>query len=279
MRPYADCHNHIGRTIDRVPPVGQNTAMCLARFAETGIHAALSMPTAVGSPIVRGVEDIRHQNEVIARACCDFPGVFPVGLALIEERFGKLGIEEAEKAMSDLGLVGIVGHPPIGEWCLPFVEAAAAREGLCNLHMHNPLMARIATMFPHCTFISHASTWGAENLAQYDNVFFEVVQYPDGQGSEWDFQKLAGQVGRERLIFGADLPYYDYRVLQKTIETAPIDDDLKDRIAHRNLVDLIQRFRPDWQLPAAPVAAPRRYVPEELWAVNPANPVRLTVYA
>ena len=162
MRPYLDCHNHIGRTIDRVPPVGQNTAMCLTRFAQTHIHAAISMPTAVGSPIARGIVDIRHQNEVIARACADFPGVFPIGLALIEERFGKLGIEEAEKAMSELGLVGIVGHPPIAEWCIPFVEAAAAREGLVNLHMHNPLMDKIAAIFPHCTFISHASTWGAE---------------------------------------------------------------------------------------------------------------------
>ncbi len=279
MRPYIDCHNHIGRTIDRVPPVGQNTAMSLTRFAETHVHAAISMPTAVGSPITRGVIDIREQNEVIARACRDFPSVFPIGLALIEERFGKLGIEEAEKAMSELGLVGIVGHPPIAEWCIPFVEAAAAREGLVNLHMHNVLMDEIATMFPHCTFISHASTWGAEHLAKHDNVFFEVVQYPDGQGSEWDFAWFAGKVGRERLIFGADLPYYDYRVLQKTIEEAPIDDDFKDRIAHKNLEALIQRFKPDWSMPEAPPKTVRVYDPEELWAVNPENPVRLTVFA
>ena len=279
MRPYIDCHNHIGRTIDRVPPVGQNTAMCLTRFAETHIHAAISMPTAVGSPITRGIVDIREQNEVIARGCRDFPGVFPIGLALIEERFGKLGIEEAEKAMSELGLVGIVGHPPIAEWCIPFVEAAAAREGLVNLHMHNVLMDEIATMFPHCTFISHASTWGAEHLAKHDNVFFEVVQYPDGQGSEWDFAWFADKVGRERLIFGADLPYYDYRVLQKTIEEAPIDDDCKDRIAHKNLEALIQRFKPDWSMPEAPPKTVRVYDPEELWAVNPENPVRLTVFA
>lgn len=279
MRPYIDCHNHIGRTIDRVPPVGQNTAMCLTRFAQTHIHAALSMPTAVGSPIARGIVDIRHQNEVIARACSDFPGVFPIGLALIEERFGKLGIEEAEKAMGELGLVGIVGHPPIGEWCIPFVEAVAAREGLVNLHMHNPLMDEIARIFPHCTFISHASTWGAENLAKHDNVFFEVVQYPDGQESEWDFAWFADKVGHERLIFGADLPYYDYRVLQKTIEEAPVDDDLKDCIAYKNIEALIQRFNPEWSMPDAPPKEARIYDPEELWAVNPDNPVRLTVYA
>ena len=279
MRPYIDCHNHIGRTIDRVPPVGQNTAMSLARFAETHIYAAISAPTAVGSPISRGIEDIRLQNEVIARACRDFPDRFPLGLALIEPRFGKLGIEEAERAMSELDLVGIVGHPPIREWCIPFVEAAAARDGLCNLHLHNELMGRIARMFPKATFIVHASTYAVENFAGLDNVWFEVVQYPDGQGTEWDFEWMANQVGQERIIFGADLPYYDYRVLQKTIEEADISDDLKDRIAYKNIIHLIQKFKPDWVMPDTLITAPRIYKSDELWAVNPDNPVRLTVYA
>lgn len=279
MRPYIDCHNHIGRTIDRVPPVGQNTAMCLARYAETSIYAAISAPTAVGSPITRGIEDIQHQNEVIARACRDFPDRFPIGLALIEPRFGKLGIEEAERAMSELGLAGIVGHPPIREWCIPFVEAAAARNGLCNLHLHNDLMGRIARMFPKATFIVHASSYAIEHFAGLDNIWFEVVQYPDGQGTSWDFDETVNRVGRERIIFGADLPYYDYRVLQRTLEEADIDDDLKDRIAYKNIIPLIQQFKPGWTMPDEPVTAPRRYDPDELWAANPDNPVRLTVYA
>ena len=86
-------------------------------------------------------------------------------------------------------------------------------------------------------------------------------------------------MGRERLIFGADLPYYDYRVLQKKIEEAPIDDDLKDRIAHKNMEALIQRFKPEWRLPDAPPVAPRIYEEEELWSVDPKNTVRLTVFA
>jgi len=279
MRPYIDCHNHIGRTIDRVPPVGQNTAMSLARFAETNVYAAINAPTAVGSPIIRGIDDIQHQNEVIGRACRDFPDRFPIGIALIEQRFGKLGIEEAEKAMSKFDLVGLVGHPPITEWCIPFVEAAAAREGLCNLHLHNPLMLRIAKMFPQAQFIVHASNYAIENLGVMENVWFEVVQYPDGQGTEWDFKWIENKIGRDRLIFGADLPYYDYRVLQKTIEAADIDEDFKDRIAWKNILPLINKYRPDWKLPDSPVTAPRIYDPEELWACNPANPVRLTVYA
>ena len=279
MRPYIDCHNHIGRTLDRVPPVGQNTAMSLARFAETNIYAAINAPTAVGSPIARGIEDIRHQNEVIARSCQDFPDRFPFGIALIEPRFGKMGIEEAERAMSDPNMVGIVGHPPIKEWCIPFVEAAAARKGLCNLHLHNELMGRIARMFPNATFIVHASTYAVENFAGLDNVWFEIVQYPDGQGTEWDFNWMVNKIGKERMIFGADLPYYDYRYLQRTIEDAAIDDDLKDRIAHKNILNLIQQFKPDWKLPETSIKAPRIYDSDELWAANPDNPVRLTVYA
>jgi hypothetical protein len=65
--------------------------------------------------------------------------------------------------------------------------------------------------------------------------------------------------------------------LQKKIEDAPIDDDLKDRIAYKNLEALIQRFKPEWRMPEAPPVAPRVYKDEELWAVDPKNPVRLTV--
>lgn len=277
MRPYIDCHNHIGRTIDRVPKVGQNTNICLARFAETNIYAAISAPTAVGSPITRGVEDIRHQNEVIGRAIQDFPDRFPIGLALIESRFGEIGVEEAEKAMRDYGLCGIMGHPPIGPWCIPFVEVAAARDGLVNLHMHNPLMVDIAKMFPTTQFICHASTFAEEHLAKFDNIWFEVVQYPDGQGTEWDFKRAADRLGSDRLIFGADLPYYDYRVLQKTIEEADVSDDLKDRIAHRNIIPLIKKYNPDWSMPSEPISGHRVWDPDELWAVDPNNPVRLTV--
>ena len=55
--------------------------------------------------------------------------------------------------------------------------------------------------------------------------------------------------GRERIIFGADLPYYDYRLLQQIIEQAPIDDDLKDRIAYRNMLELIRQYNPEWRMP------------------------------
>ena len=278
MRPYIDCHNHIGRTLNRLPPTGQSTAMCLARFAETSVYACLSMPTATGGLILRGLEDIRDQNRVIARARRDFPEHVPLGLALVEPCLGQVAVDEAEWAMSELGLHGIVSHPPVREACIPFVEMAAARGGLCNVHMHDALFGEIARMFPGATFITHASSHAAEHFAGMDNVWFEVVQYPDERGSRWDFARLADRVGRERIIFGADLPYYDYRLLQQIIEQAPIDDDLKDRIAYRNILELIRQYNPEWQLPDGPPQSPRVSQPDELWAVDPEKPDRLTVY-
>ena len=157
MRPYIDCHNHIGRTLNRLPPTGQSTAMSLARFAETDVYACLSMPTATGGMILRGLEDIRDQNRVIARAHRDFPEHVPLGLALVEPCLGQVAVDEAEWAMSELGLHGIVSHPPVREACIPFLEMAAARGGLCNIHMHDALFGKIARMFPAATFITHAS--------------------------------------------------------------------------------------------------------------------------
>jgi predicted TIM-barrel fold metal-dependent hydrolase len=277
MRPYIDCHNHIGRTLNRVPPTGQNTQTCLSRFAESDIYAAISMPTAVGSSIVRGLEDIRDQNNVISRACRDFPDRFPFGLALVEPRFGQYAVEEAERALDDPNLIGIVGHPPMKDEIYPMIEVAAARGGLCNLHWHDRLMDQTAQAFPNAQFIVHASTWAAENLAKYDNLWFEIVQYPDGRNSEWDFNWFADKVGRDRLIFGADLPYYDYRYLQRIIEAADIDDDLKDAIAQKNTVRLINHYRPDWQTPTDPITAPQQYDPEVLWTCEDDKPDRLTV--
>ncbi len=251
MRPWIDCHNHVGRTLNRLPPTGQSTAMALARFAETNVYASLSMPTATGGLMLRGLEDIRDQNRVIARARRDFPAHTPLGLALVEPCLGRVAVDEAEWAMSELGLHGIVSHPPVREACIPFVEMAAARGGLCNVHMHDALFGEIARMFPGATFITHASSHAAEHFAGLDNVWFEVVQYPDGRGSRWDFGRLAGQVGRERILFGADLPYYDYRLLQRIIEQAPVDDDLKDRIAYRNMLELIRQYNPQWRMPDA----------------------------
>lgn len=272
MRPYVDVHVHIGLTINRDPKVGQNTARYMARMAATGIVAAILGPTAVGSPQVRGVLDTREQNEAIARACREFPERFPIGLALIELRHGDVGVDELDRALSEGGLMGIMYHPSggggIGGELNAFLEVASMYKGLCLLHGRPADTAVLARRFPQATFLVNAGHEGIEECAKLDNCWFEVVQRPKGPGSVWDLAHVADVVGRERIFFGSDTPYYDYRVIQAQIEAAPVDESLKDAVAYRNATAFIKRFRPGWELPQEPVVPPRVYTAEELFAAR-----------
>jgi len=271
MRPYVDVHSHIGWTITRDPIVGQTTGRYMARMATSGVVAAIIGPTAVGSSLERGVLDIQAQNEVISRACRQFPDRFPIGLALVELRLGDAGVEEVERALAIGGLKGLMYHPCGGSMPLerlyPYLEVAAMVKGLCLMHGKPSVIAELARRFPEAAFIVHAGS-GVELCAPLDNVWFEVVQRPRGPGSEWDFAQLVDQVGSEHILFGGDTPYYDYRVTQASLEASDISGEIKDRIAHRNAVTLIQRFRPDWGLPQEPVVAPQQYSMNELWCTK-----------
>jgi hypothetical protein len=81
--------------------------------------------------------------------------------------------------------------------------------------------------------------------------------------------------GTEHLVFGSDIPYYDYRILQRQLEAAPLSEDVKDRIAHRNAVELIRQFKPEWQLAKTPTEMPAAFAGADLWAQQPGKPGRL----
>jgi predicted TIM-barrel fold metal-dependent hydrolase len=241
----------------------------------TGIRAAIIGPTAVGSSQIHGVEDTRRQNGVIARARRDFPDRFPIGLALIEPRHDLFGPEELERAMSEEGLCGIMYHPSggglsIGDELNDYLEVASMRKGLCLLHGFPPSIGRLARRFPGCTFFAHAGDLDAavEECASLDNVWFEIVQRPQGPQSSWDFKAMINRLGVERLVFGSDTPYYDFRVLQHAIENAHIEESAKDAIAYRNAVRLIRSFVPGYEIPGQPVEAPQIYDDAELWPVK-----------
>ena len=271
MRPYIDVHCHIGLSITYDPIAGQNTGLCLGRMASAGIAAAIIGPTAVGSPQARGLLDTRDQNAVISRACRRYPERFPIGLALIELRHGDAGVEALERELTGSGLIGVMWHPggvSPERRLYPFLEVAAMWKGLCLLHETPARTASFARRFPDLTFIQHAGEEAVEVCGGLENVWFEIVQRPKGEDSHWDFVGLINQVGNERLMFGGDAPYYDYRILQAELESANIDEESRDRIAHKNAARLIRQFRPDWELPAEKLSLPQMYTEAELWTVE-----------
>ena len=279
MRLYVDVHCHIGTTITYDPAVGQTTGRCLARMADTSVVAAVVGPTAVGSSQVRGVLDTKDQNGIIVRACRQFPDRFPIGLALIELRHGQVGVDALEETLVEGGLKGIMWHPSgmtFERQLYPFLEVASLGGGLCLLHESAARTAAYAQRFPNLIFIVHAGVGEEFELCKpLDNVWFEIVQRPIGSKSDWDLPQLINELGSERILFGSDLPYYDYRILQAQLESADIDETTRDRIAFHNAVTLIQSVRPDWEPPSEAAAAPQNYSYEELWAPKEAGSERL----
>ena len=271
MRTYIDVHCHIGMSITYDPIAAQNTGLCLGRMASVGIAAAIIGPTAVGSPQSRGLLDTRDQNAVISRACRQFPDRFPIGLALIELRHGSAGVEALVQALTAGGLMGVMWHPggvSPERRLYPFLEVAAMGKGLCLLHETPARTASFARRFPYLTFIQHAGEEAVDLCGNLENVWFEIVQRPKGGDSQWDFSRLINQMGNERLMFGGDAPYYDYRILQAELESADIDEESRNRIAYENAVSLIQRFRPDWELPTDKLSPPQIYTETELWTAE-----------
>lgn len=284
MLPYIDVHCHIGMTVSRAPVIGQSVGRCLARMASADVIGAIPCPTA-GGPQARGVLDSRAQNEVIANACKKYPERFPIGLGIVEVRHEQAGADELDRAMQDDGLVGFVCHPglsghSLGGELYAFLEVVAMHNGLCLLHQAGSTanIAAYARRFPSITFIiGHVSMNKSGHLdainqcAKQNNIWYDVAQKPEGADESWNLVHLVNNLNKDRIMFGSDLPYYDFRLVQRQIESAKIDDATKENIAYQNAVRLIQQFRPDWTPTLTTLTPPQIYSENEMWDANGAR--------
>ena len=284
MRPYFDVHCHIGMTVSRAPTIGQSVGRCLARMASANVIGAIPCPTG-GGPQARGVLDTRAQHETIGNACKLHPERFPIGLGNVEVRHEQAGVDELDRAMREDGLVGFMCHPGLSGHSLggelhAFLEVVAMHDGLCLLHQAGSTqnIAAYARRFPSVTFIiGHVSMSKAGHLdaiaqcSACENVWFDVAQKPEGADESWDLVHLVNNLGSDRIMFGSDLPYYDFRLVQAQIESARLDDETKERIAYQNAVRLVQQFREDWLPTLTPIIPPQVYSESEMWDANGAR--------
>jgi predicted TIM-barrel fold metal-dependent hydrolase len=252
-------------------------------MASANVIGAIPCPTA-GGPQARGVLDTRAQNEVIANACRKYPDRFPIGLGIAEVRQEQAGVDELDRAMGDDGLVGFVCHPALSGHSLggelyAFLEVVAMHNGLCLLHQAGSTqnIAAYAQRFPTITFIiGHVSMTKAGQLdaiahcAKQENIWYDVAQKPVGDES-WNLEHLVNNLGNEQIMFGSDLPYYDFRLVQSQIEESQLDDETKERIAYQNAARLVQQFQPDWLPTLTPITPPQIYSEVEMWDANGAR--------
>ena len=281
MRPYIDVHCHIGTTVSRSPSVGQSVGRYMARMASAGVTAAILSPTAGGRQ-AQGVQDTRRQNEEVAHACRAFPDRFPLGLAGVEVRHEDAGVDELRRSMVDDGLVGFMCHPALSGHSLgaelhPLLEVVAERGGVCLLHQAGSTanIAAYARRFPSITFIiGHVSMNrqthddAIRHCSDIDNIWYDIAQKPTPEQPEWNLKHLLGGLSVERLMFGSDAPYYDFRLVQRLVEEADVADAAKEAIAHGAATRLVQSLRPQWRPPTVEVTPPQRYTDDEMWAAR-----------
>lgn len=281
MFPYFDVHCHIGLTVSRAPVIGQSVGRCLARMASADVIGAIPCPTA-GGPQARGVLDTRAQHETIAAACERYPDRFPIGLGIAEVRHEQAGVDELARAMQADGLVGFMCHPGLSGHSLggelhAFLEVVAMHNGLCLLHQAGSTanIAAYAQRFPSITFIiGHVSMNKAGHLdaiahcGKHENIWFDIAQKPENADASWDLVHLVNALGEDRIMFGSDLPYYDFRFVQRQLRSARLSETTQRRIAYLNAVWLVRKFRPRWKPNLTPIRPPQVYSEDEMWDAN-----------
>ena len=281
LHPYIDVHAHIGVTVSRARPIGQDLARYMARMATSSVHAAILSPTA-GGPQSRGVVDTKGQNLEIAEACKAFPYRFPIGLGVVEVRHETPGVDELERSIRDDGLLGFMCHPILSGHALeeelnPFLEVVHAHGGLCLLHLSgtSAKIAAYAKRYPDTSFIIGHASMGheveqdiVEHCGSADNIWLDLAQKPDPEEDSWTLHKLVSRVGLSRVMFGSDAPYYDYRRVQNLIENSSLSESEVAQVASGNAMSLIRKFKPLWELPMAAVEVPTGYPNNDIWITN-----------
>lgn len=289
MRQYIDVHAHLGDTINRDPVCGQSATKFLARASQSGVVAAVPS-AAPGGPQARGVLDTREQNALVTRACRDFADRYPIGLGVVEVRHLSAGVTELARSMDDDGLVGFMIHPGISGHTMagelhPFLEVVERRRGLVMLHVsdrYRDASTLLARRFRGVNFVmlhvgsteaSHARA--VESYGPLENVWADIAQHPAPDEPSWGIAALVRDFPPDRIMFGSDSPYYDYRVIQAAIERAPMSEEAKDRVAWRNAAELIRKYAPTWSPPTEGPATPAEWVGVSLWETLPGQPLRL----
>jgi predicted TIM-barrel fold metal-dependent hydrolase len=254
-RTIIDTHSHIGTTV--TSGVGQDVAAWLRGMDAAGIGQAI-ISTAAGGMQAGGLADTRAMNDVIAGAVKQYPDRFPIGLAGIEVRHGEAGHGEVRRALTELGLKGMVFHATFEGFSVDspafhaVLGAAGGRKALILLHStpdgraSPTAIAAVAAKFPNLTFILGHPVFtegqrqqAADAVRAHANIHLDLAYQDDPATTEF----FVAAVGADRVLYGSDAPYFDPAKVIASIDSADISDSDREKILSGNAQRLIAAFR------------------------------------
>jgi uncharacterized protein len=216
---------------------------------------ALDSETRTGYPPVT--------NDYVAELCRDHSDVF-VGLASVDPWKRALAVQEAERSIKELGLIGVKFHPgwqgfyphhkefyPLWEKCQElgapvlfhsgFMGAGSGQPGGLGFYLDHsrPIyLDFVAADFPDLTIIlAHPSwPWQDEAIAiclHKANVFIDL----SGWSPKYFPPQLKHEINsrlQDKVMFGSDYPYVTPQKWMEGFETLDLKPGVREKILYEN---------------------------------------------
>ncbi|TDE09297.1 amidohydrolase family protein [Jiangella asiatica] len=235
-----DVHVHVA--FDAPTGSADSVEGVLRTMDANGIDTAVLSPSpSYETPL--GVRSTAAQNDAARRAVDAWPDRFPVGLGVAEPRHGRRGADEAHRALTELGLSGLVfdndvcGQPIDGDAMRPLLDAAATVPGavmavftMAYSVLRSPFrLGVVARRNPSLRFVSFNAFMDITHEAasvdlaeRQPNIWFDLACAKTQLST---VERAVQQIGADRILFGSAIPDVARSHHLEMVRVADIDDD------------------------------------------------------
>lgn len=207
----------------------------------------------------------RTSNDHLARVVRDYPQAFLGGFASVDPWKGKMAVREAERAIRELGLMGLkfqgaaqAFYPndrrfyPLWEKCVELgipvqfhtgtTGLGAGTPGGLGIHLKYtrpiPYLDDLAADFPELTIIGCHYSWPWQDemvalLLHKTNVFMELSGWSPKYFSDSFKRELNGRL-QDRVMFGSDYPVLQHERLFRDYEKSGLKPEVLEKIFIHN---------------------------------------------
>ncbi len=235
-----DAHVHLGPSGEWLPYLEpeRNVETVVTTMDDAKIEKAIVFP----NPVVG--DRYPELNDVIRDAVDEYPDRL-IGFGRVDPRRGSEAIEEVERC-DEMGLEGIKLHPFV-ETFRPdhpnfeklfdtihdrdMIILSHTGQGFASAGYIKKIMDDREDMK---VILGHLNEGCISAAKKFDNV------YVDTSGTRVYMLEYACSEIPERIVFGSDYPYLNYRVQKTVVEAAEISDELREKIFADNLKRLLR---------------------------------------
>lgn len=250
-----DVHTHVGLGARE-----KGAEHVLEMMEEYQIDRAVIFPDISG--LSGTPAKVAEANEYVAEAVATWPEQL-VGFATANPAHGDEGMEELNRAVSELGLRGLKLHPAPQGFAIsnrkqidPFFETASCLGIPIVIHGGRSLggtayvtlslfeLKTLADAFPQVTIILAHMGWGGRDsigidvlAAECPNVWFDT----SGVNDETLIRQVVEQAGADRVMYGSDFPRLHPRVEMLKVEMAELGKEDEKKVMGVSAMRLLER--------------------------------------